>query len=121
EAYPDKSRPFQSAESTAFPVWNRGHTARAISHIALASVLLPLTRAVAHAKVSGLENLTSLRGPVIFAANHQSYLDTPVILASLPSRWRYGIAPAMWKEYFDAWFHPDPDRHSRRERLANGA
>jgi len=86
---------------------------------ALASTLLPLTRAVAHVKVSGLENLKSLRGPVIFAANHQSYLDTPIILASLPSCWRYGLAPAMWKKYFDACFHPD--RYSPREHLAKGA
>jgi long-chain acyl-CoA synthetase len=115
----DLERSVPSAEPTPFPVWNRTPAARAIRHMALASVLLPLTRAVAHVNVSGLENLTSLRGPVIFAANHQSHLDTPVILASLPSRWRYGIATAMWKEYFDASFHPD--RHSPGERLAKGA
>ena len=56
---------------------------------------------------------------MIFAANHQSYLDTPVILGSLPASWRYHIAPAMWKEYFEAYFHPD--WHSRRERWMNNA
>ena len=25
-----------------------------------------------------------LEGPVIFASNHQSYMDTPVIMAALP-------------------------------------
>src|SRR5262249_14911659 len=75
-------------------------------------------RAIAPAQVSGLENLRALPGPVIFAANHQSHFDAPVILASLPGRWRYRIAPAMWKEFFDAHFHPE--RHTRRERWTNG-
>ena len=29
-----------------------------------------------------------LEGPVVFASNHQSHLDVPVILAALPGRWR---------------------------------
>jgi long-chain acyl-CoA synthetase len=109
-----------TAAPTKFPVWNRGRIACTLRRLTLGSILLPLTKAVTgKTKVSGLENLASLRGPVIFAANHQSYLDTPVILGSLPARWRYRIAPAMWKEYFDAYFHPD--RHSLRERWRNGA
>ena len=43
---------------------------------------------------------------MIFASNHQSYMDTPVILAALPPRWRYRVAPAMAKEFFDAHFFP---------------
>jgi len=83
----------------------------------LGTILLPLTRIFAHIKVSGLENLDGVQGPLIFAANHQSYLDTPVILASLPRRWRYRIAPAMWKEYFDAHFFPE--RYPLQERWTN--
>ena len=30
-------------------------------------------------RVEGRENLKGLRGPVLFASNHQSYFDTPVI------------------------------------------
>jgi len=114
----DLERPLPPAEPARFPAWNRRAAARVIRRFALSSILLPLTKAVAHTQVSGLENLELLRGPVIFAANHQSYLDTPVILASLPSSRRFQIAPAMWKEYFDAWFHPDG--YSLRERLAKG-
>jgi len=42
---------------------------------------------------------------VIFASNHQSYMDAVAILAALPSRWRYRVAPAMRKEFFDRHFH----------------
>ena len=54
---------------------------------------------------------------MIFASNHQSYIDTPLILAALPANWRYRIAPAMWKEYFDAYFFPQ--QHSLREHWVN--
>ncbi len=55
----------------------------------------------------GLEHLDAIEGPVIFAANHQSHLDTPVILDALPPRWRYRVAPAMAKEFFKAHFYPE--------------
>lgn len=116
----DLLQPAPPAELAEFPRWNRTWLARVVRRGALEGIFLPLTRLVARRiKVSGREHLASLNGPLIFAANHQSYLDTPVILASLPARWRHHIAPAMWKEYFDAWFHPD--RHSIREHWSSGA
>jgi long-chain acyl-CoA synthetase len=61
----------------------------------------------ASVKVSGLEHLKSLEGPAVFAANHQSHFDTPVILMALPPEWRYRLAPAMAKEFFKAHFYPE--------------
>src|SRR4029077_15606844 len=46
-------------------------------------------------------------GPVLFAANHQSHMDGPIILASLPPRLRYRLAPAMAKEFFKPHFFPE--------------
>src|SRR5205823_10587059 len=54
---------------------------------------------------------------VIFAANHQSHMDTPMIMAALPARWRYRIAPAMAKEFFKAHFFPEG--HRALARLTN--
>ena len=116
----DLEGPAPSAAPAKFPAWNRGRIARALRRSTLASILLPLSKALARkTEISGLENLASLTGPVIFAANHQSYLDTPIILGSLAAHWRYRIAPAMWKEYFEAYFHPEA--HSGRERWMYGA
>ncbi|HEX5226220.1 MAG TPA: AMP-binding protein [Bryobacteraceae bacterium] len=92
-------------EVTDFPAWNRGTLARAARRIFLPGFLLPLNRIFAHVHAHGLENLTVLQPPVIFAANHQSYMDVPAILSALPARWRYRVAPAMRKEFFDAHFH----------------
>jgi long-chain acyl-CoA synthetase len=102
----------------AFPSWNRSAPVRIFRRAALSAVLLPLTRAFAWVRVAGAEHLQDLRGPVIFASNHQSHLDTPVILAALPARWRARVAPAMAKEFFDAHFYPE--RHTWRERLTSG-
>ena len=90
-----------------FPVYNRSRLARAVRRVSLPYFLLPLLRIFAHIHVSGRENLASLRGPVIFASSHQSHLDVPAILAALPSRWRYRVATAMSKEFFDAHFFPE--------------
>lgn len=98
-----------------FPAWNRLWFARIIRRLALSVLFFPMVRAIARARISGAEHLSSLRGPVIFAPNHQSHLDTPLILSALPARYRYRVAPAMWKEYFDGHFCPS--RHTRYERI----
>ena len=112
------SRSAPSPEPIAFVDWSRSAPACIVRHAALVAMVLPITRLCAHMRVRGVEALASLTGPVIFASNHQSYLDTPVILAALPPRWRYAVAPAIFKEYFDAHFHPE--RHSFVRRMTSG-
>jgi long-chain acyl-CoA synthetase len=109
----DLAKSLPEAEETAFPAWNRSWIAKAIRGVALEALFFPIARLIGRRTVSGLENLGSLHGPVIFAANHQSHFDTPILFASLPWRWRRRIAPAMWKEYFDAHFHPEKYSRSR--------
>lgn len=101
-----------------YPEWNRSAAARAVRRVALPGLIIPLTRAFAWLRVSGLENLRDIKGPVIFASNHQSHFDGPAILAALPAKWRYRLAPAVAKEFFDAHFYPG--RHGMAERLTNG-
>lgn len=99
-------------KSIAFPSWNRSLPARAARRVSLPTWILPLGRIFASMTVSGLEHLEKISGPVIFAANHQSHFDGPVILDALPPRWRYRVAPAMMKEFFNA--HYDPARYGRK-------
>ncbi len=94
-------------EPIVFPEWNRSRAARLVRRLCLPTWLLPLTRVFAWIHVEGREHVTSLPGPVIFAPNHQSLMDVPVILAALPSPWRYSVASAMAKEFFKAHFFPD--------------
>jgi long-chain acyl-CoA synthetase len=94
------------AEPIDFPSWNRSAPARALRRASLPTWILPLGKVFMRLDVRGLEHLETLAGPVIFVANHQSHLDTPAILAALPPRWRYRVAPAMAKEFFKAHFFP---------------
>jgi long-chain acyl-CoA synthetase len=93
-------------EPVVFPSWNRRWPVRLIRRLSHATWIVPLTRLFAHARVEGLEHLRDLEGPVIFASNHQSHMDVPVILSALPGRWRARVAPAMLKEFFTAHFYP---------------
>jgi long-chain acyl-CoA synthetase len=93
-------------EPVDFPSWNRTWPVRVVRRLSLATWILPLARLFAWSKIEGLEHLKDLAGPVVFASNHQSHMDVPVILAALPGRWRARIAPAMAKEFFKAHFFP---------------
>ena len=107
-----------AAEPIAFPSWNRGLVARTLRRASLPTWILPAAWPFVSLTVEGLERVESLPGPVIFAANHQSHLDAPMILQALPPAWRYRLAPAMAKEFFKAHFYPD--QFPVRARITNG-
>lgn len=77
---------------------------RLLRRATLPTVLLPFTRLFMQLEVEGLAHVTAMTGPVIFAANHQSHMDTPAIYAALPADRRYSIAPAMAREFFAPHF-----------------
>ncbi|HMF97481.1 MAG TPA: 1-acyl-sn-glycerol-3-phosphate acyltransferase, partial [Vicinamibacterales bacterium] len=93
-------------EPVDFPTWTRRLAARAFRRVNLPLWVMPLARLFAWTHVEGRERLRDLKPPVVFAANHQSFMDAPVIMAALPPRWRYRLAPAMGKEMFAAHFFP---------------
>jgi long-chain acyl-CoA synthetase len=100
-----------------FPSWNSTWPVQLLRRLSQASWILPLARAFAWAEITGREHLRDLDGPVIFAANHQSHMDVPVILAALPGRVRARVAPAMAKEFFKAHFFPEG--HTWKQRFTN--
>jgi len=106
-----------AVEPVDFPRWNRSWPMRAIRNVSQSIFLLPLARVFAWISVEGLEHVQDLQGPVIFAANHQSHMDGPVILAALPRRVRARVAPAMAKEFFKAHFFPE--QFTRKQWFTN--
>ena len=116
-ARPDTDAARPTEEPFAFPTWNRSRPARLVRRINLGLWLLPLARVFAWITVEGRGRLDGADGPVIYAANHQSHLDAPVILAALPAQRRYAVATAASKEFFAAHFHPQ--RHAWRRRMTN--
>jgi long-chain acyl-CoA synthetase len=104
-------------EPVDFPAWNRSAAVSLVRRISLATWILPLARLFARLEVTGLEHLRGLQGPVVFASNHTSHMDVPVILAALPGCWRARVAPAMVKEFFKAHFFPA--EHTWRQWFTN--
>jgi len=80
--------------------WSRRYPARLLRAVLLDNVTRPLARVVAPATVRGDEYLTRLEAPVIFAANHASHLDTPLVLTTLPARFRHRTVVAAASDYF---------------------
>jgi long-chain acyl-CoA synthetase len=109
--------PATAAEPFTFPAWNRSWWARAIRRTSLPTWVLPLAHIFLWVRTRGLENLDGLEPPVIFAPTHQSHLDVPALLLALPAKWRYRVAPAMSKEFFQAHFFPE--RHPWHRVLTN--
>jgi long-chain acyl-CoA synthetase len=93
-------------EPVAFPSWNRHALVNLVRRLSQSLWILPLARTFAWIDATGLEHVRGLRGPVVFAPNHQSHFDVPVVLAALPGHIRKTVAPAMSKEFFKAHFFP---------------
>jgi 1-acyl-sn-glycerol-3-phosphate acyltransferase len=80
--------------------WSRRYPVRLARAVALDNVARPLVRVLASPLIRGDEGLTELDGPVIFAANHASHVDTALLLSSLPQRFRHHTVVAAAADYF---------------------
>jgi len=80
--------------------WARRYPARLARAVFVDQLLRPAVRALVPPHVHGVDRLAAVDGPVIFVANHQSHLDTGVLLSSLPDRWRHRAVVAAAADYF---------------------
>jgi 1-acyl-sn-glycerol-3-phosphate acyltransferase len=80
--------------------WARRYPSRIARAVVLDNVTRPLMRVVAAPAVDGLDRIEHLDGPLIFAANHASHVDTPLLLTTLPSRFRHRTVVAAGADYF---------------------
>ncbi len=81
--------------------WARRFPARLARTVLLEGVLRPAVAALGAPERDGIDRLAGLSsGPVIFAGNHHSHLDTPVVLTSIPEPWRYKVFVGAAADYF---------------------
>jgi 1-acyl-sn-glycerol-3-phosphate acyltransferase len=85
--------------------WARRFPARAARLALLEGVLRPAVAALGAPERAGIDRLHALVGngthtPVIFAGNHHSHLDTPVVLTSIPEPWRHKVFVGAAADYF---------------------
>jgi 1-acyl-sn-glycerol-3-phosphate acyltransferase len=85
--------------------WARKAPAKAARTILTAGALRAMVRAMANPEVEGLDRLADLleQDPlpsVIFAPNHHSHVDTPLIIATVPEEFRKQLVVAAAADYF---------------------
>lgn len=99
---PGSASPFVSpAEPKEFPTgWARTPVGRVIRQVIQRAGLKPLVWHETRPRVEGLHHLEGLRGPVVFASNHASHLDAPLVLGSLPRDWADRTAVGAAADYF---------------------
>lgn len=97
EPAPTKAR-LGAAYDTA---WARRFPARLARVVLLEGLMRPAVAALAAPERSGIDRLHGLGDTsVIFAANHHSHLDTPVLLTSIPEPWRHRMFVGAAADYF---------------------
>ncbi|HSP39141.1 MAG TPA: lysophospholipid acyltransferase family protein [Frankiaceae bacterium] len=101
----EEHRPLPAPPREFSTEWARTPAVRQFRAVAQTAGLKPLIWSEVSPRVSGLENLLPLSKPVIFAANHSSHLDAPLVLCSLPPAWRRETLVAAASDYFfDDWW-----------------
>ena len=80
--------------------WSRRWPARVARAVIVDDLLRPLVAVLGSPLVTGVDRLADLDAPAIFAANHHSHIDTPLVLTSLPARFRHRAVVAAAADYF---------------------
>ena len=80
--------------------WARSDVACAAREVLTTAVMTPVVQFLASPARKGLDRLDGHEGPMIFAANHHSHLDTPVMITSIPEPWRSKLVVGAASDYF---------------------
>ncbi len=96
--WPERSRVIPEAPENL--EWARREPVRTLRYLIQRGLMFPLNEVMTHPRVEGAEWLRSLDRPVIFAPNHTSHADTPLLLQALPDRVRERTVVAAAADYF---------------------
>jgi long-chain acyl-CoA synthetase len=93
-----------------YPRWTQRASTRFLRLLIYYALTWPATLLLAHPRVRGRENLASVKGPILFVANHTTRrADIGLILYALPARFRHRLATAMGGEILQTFRHPPQD------------
>lgn len=80
--------------------WAREWPARLARLVAVEAFWKPVVDWYCDPDVRGADRLAGHDGPAIFAANHHSHADTPLLLTTIPEPWRNRLAIGAAADYF---------------------
>ena len=94
----------------SFPSWGMQWSCRMTRGFLQRAILFPLIALPYGLKVVGREHLQGITSPVLFASNHNLGLDNPLILKTVPLKWRRRMAVAgaaeLWRN--PVWWLMNP-------------
>lgn len=80
--------------------WARRPAARLARRVVVNAAMKPAVALYARPRLMGVDRLTDVEGPVVFAANHHSHADTTLLLSVIPARLRRDLHVAAGADYF---------------------
>ena len=80
--------------------WARQEPVRTLRYLLQRGAIMPLNQLIARPRIEGAEWVRDLDRSVIFAANHTSHADTPLLLHALSDRVRERTVVAAAADYF---------------------
>ncbi|HSE33183.1 MAG TPA: AMP-binding protein [Pyrinomonadaceae bacterium] len=96
----------QQATPYPFVNWPRRFPITWLRALLFYSLIYPITRVMSRMSIAGREQLSELKGPALFVANHVTLGDQAMVLVGLPVRLRHQLAIAMEGERLRNWLHP---------------
>lgn len=85
--------------------WSRKYPIRMIRALFLDGVTRPLIKTLLPPNIYGEDRIKDAPTPVIFAANHSSHLDTPLLASHIPEKYRHKTVIGAGADYFfDRWW-----------------
>ena len=80
--------------------WSRRWPARMCRAAVVEGPMRAMVQVLASPRRHGADRLTGLEGPMVFASNHHSHLDTSLLITSIPEPWRHRIVVGAAADYF---------------------
>ncbi len=85
------------------PRWARSLPGRLARSLLQVIIVSPGLRTFVRLRCAAPADLSRVKPPFLIASNHESHLDVPILLLSLPRSLRRRIAVAMQPEYFEPY------------------
>ena len=100
---PGDVQPLDALERTGTgfdTAWARRWPARMCRAAIVEGPMRAMVQVLASPRRHGTDRLAGLEGPIVFASNHHSHIDTPLLLTSIPEPWRHKIVVGAASDYF---------------------
>jgi long-chain acyl-CoA synthetase len=96
----------EDAPRFSYPRWPLRFPMSWIRPVFYELVIYPITLLLCRVNVLGADNLSEVKGPVLFASNHVTYIDPALIISAMPRRFRRKLTIAMHGERLKAYLYP---------------